>query len=74
MLVVILEVVDFLEVLIVLLGNILDVGKEIFILQIHPPEQLIVVFFLYKHWLLVLLSSLGKSKQRVLLCRWLRCL
>ena len=59
MFVVILKVVDFLQVLIVLFGYIFNVGEEILILQVHSPEKLVIVFFLDKHRLLVLLSSLG---------------
>lgn len=62
MLVVVLEVIDLLQVLVVLLGHILDVSQQVLVLQIHPPEQLIVVLLLHEHRLLILLSSLSKGE------------
>jgi len=65
MFVVVFKVVYLFEVFVVLLGYILDVSEEILILQVHPPKQLIVVFLLDKHGLLVLLSGLCEGKERV---------
>jgi len=59
MLIVVLKVEDLLEVFVVLLGHILDISDQVLILQVHTPIELVIIFFLYKTWLLILLLDLA---------------
>jgi hypothetical protein len=42
-----------------LLGHILDISDQVLILQVHTPIELVIIFFLYKTWLLILLLDLA---------------